>query len=179
MKLSITDEFLWNLHAILEKGGDVASFIFSTSYQKAHMLQNRQNPFLRRYQHKKGRAQFSQLIYKLKVRGYIKIKSLEGKRAVMLTKEGLGKALRASFVMDEKQKRPDGKWIMIMFDIPLRHQKARVLLRSVLYNLGFKILQQSVWVCPYDVQEKTEKALQFYSLEKYVKIFLIEKATMS
>lgn len=37
------------------------------------------------------------------------------------------------------------------------------------------MFQQSVWITSYDVSEKTEKLMQLYSLDKYVKIFLIEK----
>ncbi|MBI3631407.1 MAG: CRISPR-associated endonuclease Cas2 [Candidatus Staskawiczbacteria bacterium] len=64
---------------------------------------------------------------------------------------------------------------MIAFDIPQKHRKARELLRSILENLGYKMFQQSVWVTSYDVSEKTERLLQAYSLDNYVKIFLVEK----
>ena len=69
----------------------------------------------------------------------------------------------------------DGKWIMIIFDIPQEYRKARNLLRSILQNLGYKMFQQSVWVTPYDVSEKTEMLLQKYLLDQYVKIFIIEE----
>jgi len=95
----------------------------------------------------------------------------------MLTKSGMNKALMNYFKkrIGAFQKRKDGKWIMIIFDIPQKHNKARGLLRSILKNLGYKMFQQSVWVTPYDVSEKTEELLQWYSLDEYVKIFLIEK----
>ena len=64
---------------------------------------------------------------------------------------------------------------MVIFDMPAKHRKARDLMRSVLKNLGYKLFQQSVWITPYDVSDKTEKLLQYHSLEKYVKIFLVEK----
>jgi CRISPR-associated endonuclease Cas2 len=180
MKLSLTDEFLWNLYDMLEKGNDVVDFLFFTSpVQKGRIMIGSTNPFFKKIRHEKGRKKFSQLIYKAKIRGLIKIKNLEGKKAMMLTKKGMGKALRASFAMQGKKKRSDGKWLMVIFDIPQDHAKARSLLRSVLQNLGYKMFQQSVWVTPYDVSEKTEKLLQFYSLEGYVKIFLIEELDIS
>ena len=64
---------------------------------------------------------------------------------------------------------------MIIFDVPEKHRKSRNLLRSILSNLGYKLFQQSVWITPYDVSEKSETLLQMYSLDKYVKIFLIEE----
>jgi DNA-binding transcriptional regulator PaaX len=51
----------------------------------------------------------------------------------------------------------------------------RDLLRELLYLLGYRMLQQSVWVCPYDVLKETEAIIQKLSLERYVKIFLIEE----
>jgi len=64
---------------------------------------------------------------------------------------------------------------MIIFDIPEKYKSKRELLRSILKNLGYKMFQQSVWVAPYDIYEKTEQLLQFYVLDKYVKIFLVEE----
>ena len=92
-----------------------------------------------------------------------------------LTKEGLNKALKASFIMEDKKKRSDGKWTMLIFDVPEEYKKSRDLLRSILHNLGYKIFQKSVWITPYDVSGKTEKLLQMYNLDEFVKIFLIEE----
>ncbi len=83
--------------------------------------------------------------------------------------------MRSSFNSEDKKRRKDGRWIMIIFDIPQKHQKARSLLRSILKNLGYKLFQQSVWISPYDIFEKTEKSLQFHSLDEYVRIFLVEE----
>ena len=114
-------------------------------------------------------------MYYLKRNNYIKVENLKGKEAIILTKKGLDKALKASFKIEHKNKRKDGKWIMMIFDIPQQYKKSRNLLTGILHNLGFKMFQQSVWITPYDVSDKMEKLLQFYSLEKFVKIFLIKE----
>ena len=175
MKLAITDKFLWDIYTILEQSTDVAKFMLNPHPGKWKRLYGIQNPIFEKYRKEKGRKEFSKLLYYLKVNNYITVKSLEGKTAVMLTKEGLGKVLKASFVAEGKKKRKDGKWIMLTFDIPQKYKKSRQLLRGVLHSLEYKMFQQSIWVTPYDVSEKTEKLLQFYSLEKFVKIFLIEE----
>jgi|SRR3989338_1442566 len=176
MKLSITDEFLWNVYDVLKAGNEVVDFLFFTSTRnKARIMTGGVDPFFKRMRDEKGRRKFSKLIYRAKVNGLIKVKNLQGKKGIMLTEKGMGKALRASFIMEGKIKRSDGKWLMVAFDIPQAHPKARALMRSVLQNLGYKMFQQSVWVTHYDVQEKTEKLLQFHSLDEYVKIFLIEE----
>ncbi len=175
MKLPFTDKFLWDMYKVLEGVGDVADFVLSDKYKKSRILLGDQNPVFAKYRRERGAKKFAKLIYYLKQKNYIKITSLEEKQGIILTKEGISKALRASFVLEGGKKRRDGRWVMITFDIPQKHKKARMLLRSIMINLGYKMFQQSIWVCPFDVSEKTEQLLQMHDLEKYVKIFLIEE----
>ena len=174
MKLSITDKFLWDVYGVISKTG----YVVGSTNRVPNLINffaGMENPVFKKYRDDKNKEKFRKLIYYLKRKNYIKVENLKGKKAIILTKEGLGKALKASFIIDGKERRKDGKWIMITFDMPAKNKKARDLLRSILYNLGYKIFQQSVWVTPYDVSEKTESLLQFYSLDRYVKIFLIEE----
>ena len=175
MKVSISDKFLWDVYNFLEIANDVVDFTLSSSYRKSKMLLGGENPIFKKYQKDRGRREFGKLIYYLKRKDYIKVQNLEGKHAILITKKGVSKALKASFKLKGAEKRKDGKWIMLIFDIPQKHRKARDLLRSILDNLGYKLFQQSVWISPYDISEKTEKLLQLYSLDRYVKIFLVEK----
>ncbi len=172
MKIPITDQFLLD---ILEAMGGAADFLTRNKYHRINILFGDENPVFKKYRQDKNRQRFSQLVYYLKRKNYIKVENLEGKKAIMLTKEGVLKALTSKWVFEEKRKRKDGKWIMIVFDIPKNHSKARSLLRSILKNLGYVIFQHSVWVTPYDVATQTENLLQMHALDHYVKIFLIEK----
>lgn len=173
MKISLTDQFLWDIYKFLQSTEDVARFIFNPNPMK--LMLGPKNPIFDKYRHDKNRRKFNDLIYYLKINDYIKIKSLENKEAILITKKGIDKALKASFKIEEKTKRKDGKWIMLIFDIPQKYKKSRKLMNSILHNLGYKMFQQSVWITPYDVSEKTEKLMQIYSLENFVKIFIIEK----
>ena len=175
MRVSITDKFLWDLYRHLE---EIGSFIRSIPRKRSdfYNLGGIKNPVFEKYRREKSRKQFSDFIRWLKKKNYIKIENLKGKETIILTKNGIDKAIKARFKVEEKkfQKRRDGKWIMIIFDIPQKYNKSRNLLRSILKNLGYKIFQQSVWVTPYDVSDKTEELLQFYDLDEFVRIFLIE-----
>jgi len=173
MKLPVTDKFLWDIYSAIDKTGDILHFITKPPTM-ANYLPGPRNPVFEKYKKQNGREKFSQLIYHLKRNNYIKVENLKGKKAIILTKRGLNKALKVSFKIENKVKRKDGKWIMLIFDIPEKYNKSRTLLGSILHNLGYKMFQQSVWVTPYDVSNKTEKSLQLYSLDKFVKIFLIE-----
>ncbi len=173
MTLNITDKFLWDVYNFLSKAGNI--FDSTSKYPTMYnCLPGPKNPIFNKYKKENGAKKFSKLIYYLKSNRYIRAKNLENKQAIILTKEGISKALRASFKL-EKSRRKDGKWVMLIFDIPQKYKKSRELLRSILINSGFKILQQSVWVCPYDILDRVEKVLQVHSLDRYVKIFLIEK----
>ena len=174
MRLPITDQFLWDIYNALSGTGDILRFVTKRPTM-ANYLPGPKNPIFDKYRKEIGKAKFNQLIYHLKRSNYIKTRNLKENKAIILTKKGIYKVLNVSFKIERKPKRKDGKWIMLIFDIPERYSKSRSLLRSILYNLGYTMFQQSVWITPYDVSEKTEKLLQFYSLDRFVRIFLIEK----
>jgi len=178
MKIPITDQFLIDFYDFLQPSINIADILFTprTIHLLRYEIFNERSAIFRKYQNELNRRKFTKLISYLKKRNYIKVKNLQGKQAIMLTQKGINKAIMNYFKKDitKFNKRKDGKWIMIIFDIPQKHNKARGLLRSILKNLGYKMFQQSVWVTPYDVSEKTEELLQWYSLDEYVKIFLVE-----
>ncbi len=179
MKIPLTDQFLWDVYNVLEKTGDIINLAMlrkRTIYDVLPFPRS-ENPIFNKYRRMKNRRQFHDLIYRLKKNNYIKAKNLHGKLAIMITKKGKDKVFRARFKLEnvQLQKRKDGKWIMIIFDIPRKHNRSRNLLRSILENLGYKMFQHSVWITPYDVFKKTEELLQWYSLDDYVRIFLVEK----
>lgn len=174
IKLSMPEEILWNLCKALNITGSFLILMLSPPRTMGQMFTTLDELMGRRLTGA-DREQFAKALYRLKRGGYIKVKNLEGKKAVMITRDGLEKAFKASFKIETKKKRKDSKWEMLIFDIPTNQRRSRNLLRSILQNLGYKMFQQSVWVTPYDVSDKTEKLLQYYALEKYVKLFLIEE----
>lgn len=177
MRLPFSDKFLLDLCDLLLKADELSDEIFLFPSKKLRSLKYsvELDRLKRRYEREKAKTNFSQFIYYLKTKGYIKIKNLEGKKGVLLTKKGTSKALKAKFKTKEKKKRKDGRWQMVIFDIPENKRNLRDLLRECLQFLGYQMLQQSVWVCPYDVFEETEGIIRRYSLDPYVKLFLIEE----
>jgi hypothetical protein len=174
MKISVTEKFLWDLYQLIEKADGAANFMFKSANAK-NWLPGVENPVFEKYRKNKTRKEFANLICYLKNKGYLRTTKLQNIQGIIITKSGIDKALKAGFKLGEGKKRKDGKWIMLIFDLPKKYNKSRDLLRSILRNLGYKLLQQSVWVTPYDVSEETEKLLENHSLETFVKIFLIEE----
>jgi len=173
MRLPITDKFLLDVYSYTEKIDKAFDLFAYKTIEEAYC------PFFRdlrkQYERQKSKQQFSQLIYRLKRNGYIKIKNLKQNKGIVLTKKGTEKVLKAKLKIKTKQKRFDGKWQMIIFDIPEEKRYLRDLLRDNLRLLKYKILQQSIWVCPYDVFKETEILLRKYSIDPYVRLFLIEE----
>lgn len=83
-----------------------------------------------------------------------------------------GKELLLKYKIDElkieKQKKWDGKWRVVIFDIPKKKRLARDVLRDKLKELEFYQLQRSVFVYPYECQREIELIKKVYEVEPYV-----------
>ncbi len=68
-----------------------------------------------------------------------------------------GKRMLRSLVLLEtplpRPKRWDGKWRLVIFDIPEKKRAIRGRARSIVSSFGFTRLQDSVWAYPYDCEE--------------------------
>lgn len=78
-------------------------------------------------------------------KGMLKI-TKDGKR--FLIRETLFEKLK-----DNKNKKWDGKWRVLIFDIPEKRKTDREHIRHILYSIGFMCLQKSVWIYPYDCED--------------------------
>lgn len=63
-----------------------------------------------------------------------------------------------------KQERWDGKWRLVMFDIPEHYRKSRSALSRKLRLMGFHQLQKSAWIYPYPCQKEVEIVRQVFSV---------------
>ena len=53
----------------------------------------------------------------------------------------------------DKPKKWDGKWRMLIFDIPETRKSLRDKVRHTLLHIGFLRIQDSVWIYPYDCED--------------------------
>ena len=88
---------------------------------------------------------------RLVAHGYITVSG--GKAHLTLKGEQFAALLGEGKLAPKKPRRWDGKWRILIFDIPERRRKAREQTRRTLSTLGFKRLQDSVWVYPYDCED--------------------------
>ena len=89
------------------------------------------------------------------VKGYAIWIEKDGKKFLRLTEVGR-KALafeQAKVALKNQKKKWDGRWRMVVFDIPERRRRVRIRLRAFMSEIGFVRLQDSVWVYPYDCED--------------------------
>ena len=109
-------------------------------------------------------------LHRQKLIEYISDKN--GVTIVRITQKG--KLVLKSFSIDlikiQKPKQWDGKWRLVMFDLPVKYTKARNSLRFKLKQLGFIQFQKSVWIYPYPCLDEILFVADYYNIGKYVEI---------
>ena len=92
---------------------------------------------------------------RLVAKGYVIWVERDGKKFLRITSMGR-KALafeQAKVALRNQKKKWDGRWRMIVFDIPERRKSVRFRLCAVMREVGFVRMQDSVWVYPYDCED--------------------------
>lgn len=113
---------------------------------------------------------------KKEIRNLYRSRLIEGKEnpdgslTYILTDKGKIKALTYRFQeMEIKKNQWDGKWRVVIFDIPEKLKTARNALREKLKELGFYEFQKSVFVFPYECKNEIDFIIEFFNLRKYVR----------
>lgn len=105
---------------------------------------------------------------RLQKQGCIKIEKRNKQFYIKLTEKG--KKMAGWLQIDElKIKRPkkwDAKWRIVIFDISQMKKIHRELLRGKLKELGFYLLQKSVWVHAFDCKDEIEVLKSFFGLNQ-------------
>jgi len=102
-----------------------------------------------------------------------------GEVKIVLTKEGKKKAIK--YQLDEmeikKTGKWDNKWRMVIFDIPEKKKRAREALRNKLKDLGFKELQKSVFIFPYECEDEIDFITEVFEIRPYVRFARLDTFT--
>ena len=104
----------------------------------------------------------------------------DGKTQVRLTNKGKKRLAEYSIDMIEIQKpaKWDGKWRVLMFDIPSKPKKydsAREALRNKIKEIGFVQIQKSVWAYPYECEDELLFIAEAFKVQEYVEILTVER----
>ena len=121
----------------------------------------------------KKRKEFYDLLSYLKCEGFIEKKKAEN--TWKITFSGLKKLKILKERSINYQAETDNKLKIIVFDVPEKERKLRAWLRGALKVLGFKMLQQSVWIGKGKIPEQFLFDLRQKNLLPYIHIMEASK----
>ncbi|HEX8974586.1 MAG TPA: hypothetical protein VF817_03820 [Patescibacteria group bacterium] len=130
---------------------------------------------------KYSKKQFQNSFRNLKYRKLIEIiQEKDGKVRVQLTNKGKKRIKEFQFenLSIAKPKKWDGKWRILIFDIPSRpkiNNQAREALRGKIKELEFYQMQKSVWVYPYECEDEILLIAEVFGVQKHIEIITAEK----
>lgn len=111
-------------------------------------------------------------IHRLQKKQFIQCERRGNKLLFMLTEEGEREVenIKAKLA-SSKPKKWDGKWRVIVFDVPEKLRGKRDVLRRALVSLGFMRLQRSVWVYPHILPQEFKDLLISASIYGHCMVF--------
>lgn len=123
------------------------------------------------------KRKFQKNLYRLKKDKIVDIYIRGQKRIIELTKKG--KKCVKKYILDSIDiyipEKWDYKWRLVIFDIPEDKKIIRDLLSRKLKEMGFKALQKSVFVFPYNCQTEINRIKFLYNVANYVQYIVAEK----
>ena len=107
-------------------------------------------------------------VRQLRIKGYIETPK-DGKKILLkLTDKGRQEIILKKLLEDKSW---DGKWRVVIFDVPEKHRLLRDALRSQLRQFQFKPWQKSVWAGRKNVTHELRRFVHEAGLSSWVKIF--------
>lgn len=93
---------------------------------------------------------------------------VKGQPYLELTSKGNDKFKRKFPILALQKKKWDGNFMIVIYDIEKKKNRERDRLRAKLKELGFGMLQESVWVSPYHFEEDFQEFIESNKLEDFV-----------
>ena len=118
----------------------------------------------------------SRSLYYLKKRKLIDFQEHGGKVSIVLAERS--KKRKLYYDVDcMKISRPsswDGRWRLLMFDVPESRKSIRDALRSKLMDLGFFQFQKSVWIYPFPCENEIDFISEVFSAAPYITLLTVK-----
>lgn len=125
--------------------------------------------------HQYTRKNFSQAVWRSIKTGDIERVVMNNNAYLRLTTAGKDKIHR-DFPLTKFSKYWNKKWVILIFDIEEKSRKLRDILRLKLKNIGFGMLQQSVWITPLPIAKDMMEFIESSNLKECV--FILEVSSV-
>jgi CRISPR-associated endonuclease Cas2 len=120
-----------------------------------------------------SKKQIKKALYDLEKRQLIDIIEKDGQVKIYLQEKGKQKVITRSIKLlldyKKKEKKWDGRWFMVFFDVPEIEKQKREFLRKYLKKLGFYRYQKSVYIFPFECKKEVELIKKIVEGAKYMK----------
>ena len=84
-------------------------------------------------------------------------------------------SIKSLLEFKKKNKKWNGKWFLVFFDVPEVQRNKRNYLRKFLIKLGFFPYQKSVYIFPYECEKEIKLIKKIVEGAKYMKYIIAEK----
>lgn len=123
-----------------------------------------------------NKTDLGRIIKRLEKQEMIAIRESEGKTSIEITEKGKRRLLEYDFEnIQLKAKKRDGKWRIIIFDIPEDKKRSREAFRIKLVQLGCVRLQDSVFVSAFPCKEEIDFLCHYLEISDYVTIAILDR----
>lgn len=160
---TVVDIALWEVFYLGEVGTSFSSRAAWTASYKADRLLDEIN-----YE------TIKRALVNAKKRGLISYKGKWKNSIPAITQEGRRRLIAIVPHYDEKRVW-DGRIYLIIYDVPETKKRDRELLREYLKRIGAGMVQESVWLTPYDPRGSLREFLDTYHLRGLVLISIMER----
>lgn len=122
------------------------------------------------------RERFLRDLKRLQSRKIASYKELsDGHIEIVLMRQGELLALRYKFYdLKLDTQHWDGRWRLVMFDIPHHRRKARDAFRAKLCKLHFYQIQKSAYIVPYTCEDEIDFICAVFRIRRYVLVFHLD-----
>jgi len=122
-----------------------------------------------------NRTDLGRIIKRLEKQEMIAIREKGNKISIEITEKGKRRLLEYDFEnIQRKAKRRDGKWRIIIFDIPEDKKRNREAFRSKLVQLECIRLQDSVFVSAFPCKEEIDFLCHYLEISDYVTMAILD-----
>lgn len=123
-----------------------------------------------------NKRDLGRIIKRLEKQEMISFREDGDQMSIEITEKGKKRLLEYDFENIElKAKKRDGKWRLIMFDIPNDKKSSRDSFRRKLLQLGCIRLQESIFVCAYPCKEEVDFLCHLLGISDYVTLVSLDK----
>ncbi len=122
------------------------------------------------------RERIKRAVVRMEKQGFIRKQGQHMDGYFVLTAEGKAKALRHNIekMKIARQKKWDGKWRLIMFDIPEEKKKARQAINYALKKIGCIQYQKSVFITPFPCKQEIDIVGEAFDVRHHICIVVAE-----